>query len=246
MSYSKNPTWNSGGSPGVDAPALNNLETQYTEASLSFNPDILAAGFVLTGLVCTKDGTVASKLDVTAGTYYAVQSADSTLRQRKISTTNFTTSVASTTYYFDVNPDGTTSWGTSHSAVTNHLTICTVTTDGSANISTVTDTRTTAINLFNSATGVLQFNGSKVWTAGNDGSGSGLDGDTLRGLAPGNASGNIAVANGTVVTNLNADLLDGNSASAFAAVAPAGVKVYVQQTTPASPNTYDVWIKTTF
>ena len=40
---------------------------------------------------------------------------------------------------------------------------------------------------------------------------------TLKGYVPGNASGNIAVSNGTVCTGLNADKLDGNDASAFAA-----------------------------
>lgn len=50
---------------------------------------------------------------------------------------------------------------------------------------------------------------NKIWHAGNDGSGSGLDADTVDGLQPGNSSGNIAVANGTVVTDLNADNLDG-------------------------------------
>lgn len=218
MSYTKNPTWNSGGAPGIDAGALNNSETQYQEASLSFNPDILTAGFVLSGLVCTKDGSVASKLDVTTGSYYAVQSADSTLRQRTISATNFTTSTPSTTYFLDVNPDGTTSWGTSHSGVSNHLTICSVTTDGSANISTVTDTRPTVINLFANAIGALQFKGNTLWHAGNDGSGSGLDADLLDGKNSGHASGNIPIADGTVCTNLNADLLDGNSSSAFAVV----------------------------
>ncbi len=39
---------------------------------------------------------------------------------------------------------------------------------------------------------------------------------TLRGLAPGNASGNIPVSNNTVCTGLNADKVDGNDASAFA------------------------------
>ena len=39
---------------------------------------------------------------------------------------------------------------------------------------------------------------------------------TLKGYVPGNASGNIAVSNGTVCTGLNADKLDGNDASAFA------------------------------
>ncbi|MBP2656013.1 MAG: hypothetical protein H6Q73_3582 [Firmicutes bacterium] len=43
-----------------------------------------------------------------------------------------------------------------------------------------------------------------------------VDAGTVVGLSVGNASGNIPKSNGTVNTNLNADLLDGNEASAFA------------------------------
>ena len=56
----------------------------------------------------------------------------------------------------------------------------------------------------------------KLWGENNDGAGSGLDADLLDGLQSGNASGNIPISNGTVNTNLNADLLDGQHASAFA------------------------------
>ncbi len=44
-----------------------------------------------------------------------------------------------------------------------------------------------------------------------------VDAGTLKGLSPGNASGNIPVSNGTVNINLNADKVDGLDASAFAA-----------------------------
>jgi hypothetical protein len=44
-----------------------------------------------------------------------------------------------------------------------------------------------------------------------------VDAQKVAGLSPGNASGNLAVANGTLCVNLNADKLDGNDASAFAA-----------------------------
>ncbi|TCL76808.1 hypothetical protein EDC14_100190 [Hydrogenispora ethanolica] len=44
-----------------------------------------------------------------------------------------------------------------------------------------------------------------------------VDAQKVAGLSPGNASGNIPVSNGTLNTNLNADKLDGNDASAFAA-----------------------------
>jgi hypothetical protein len=57
---------------------------------------------------------------------------------------------------------------------------------------------------------------STFWHSTNDGSGSGLDADTLRGYLPGNSSGNIPLSNGVVNTNLNADLLDGFQAAAFA------------------------------
>lgn len=40
--------------------------------------------------------------------------------------------------------------------------------------------------------------------------------EQLGGNSPGNASGNIPISNGTVCTNLNADKLDGQDASAFA------------------------------
>lgn len=39
----------------------------------------------------------------------------------------------------------------------------------------------------------------------------------LRGLVPGNANGNIPISNGTVNTNLNADMVDGKDATYFAA-----------------------------
>lgn len=55
----------------------------------------------------------------------------------------------------------------------------------------------------------------KVWTAENDGAGSGLDADLLDGKTASNASGDIPISNGTVNANLNADLLDGFSAGSF-------------------------------
>lgn len=61
----------------------------------------------------------------------------------------------------------------------------------------------------------FKYNGNTVWHSGNDGSGSGLDADTVDGLITGNASGNIPISNGTLNTNLNADKLDGMDASSF-------------------------------
>lgn len=59
----------------------------------------------------------------------------------------------------------------------------------------------------------ITFKNNKVWHAGNDGSGSGLDADLLDGKHAGNASGNVPVSNGTLNINLNADLLDGKHLS---------------------------------
>jgi len=49
-----------------------------------------------------------------------------------------------------------------------------------------------------------------------DGAGSGLDADLLDGKQSGNSSGQIPVSNGTRCVNLNADMVDGKHASAFA------------------------------
>src|SRR5579859_189004 len=157
MAYTPNPTWNSGAAPGIDAPALNHIETQYTEASASYEASLFTP-FVLTGFVCTKDGTTPNQLDVTQGTSYIKQS-DSTLRRR---TSNgapgpFTTSVVNTTYYLDHNPDGTFSWGTAHSGQANYLPLCQVTTDSSGNIATVTDTRTTFTSFLANIIGTLNL-----------------------------------------------------------------------------------------
>ena len=138
----------------------NNIEAMYLAAALLFGPDLLAP-FVLSGGVCTKDGGNPKQLDVTQCVYYAKQATDSvanTIYKRTViaSITNqFLTVTASTTYFLDYNPDGTTSWGTAHSAVANYVPICSVTTDGSGNINVVTDARPLNIQLFPSASGPL-------------------------------------------------------------------------------------------
>lgn len=53
----------------------------------------------------------------------------------------------------------------------------------------------------------------KIWNGLNDGAGSGMDTDFLRGIAPGNSSGNIPVANGSVVNNLNSEMVGGKFAN---------------------------------
>jgi hypothetical protein len=63
----------------------------------------------------------------------------------------------------------------------------------------------------------------------------------LGGLISGNASGNIPISNGTVNTNLNADLLDGYHGTADPSAAP-GANVYLRSN--ASGYTYTGWINT--
>ena len=163
MPYTKT-TWTNG-STALSSANMNNLETQFQEASNSFEQDIVAP-FVFSGLVATKDGTTATQLDVTAGVAFLIQT-DSTLRRRApTSSTQSTSGHPSTVLYLDLNPDGTWSFGTSHSGVTNYLPIAQVTTDGSSNISTVTDERNLTLNFFNGMAGsTYQVNGVNLVTA---------------------------------------------------------------------------------
>lgn len=147
-------TWTNGVTP-VNQTNMSNLETQYAEAVLSYNQDFFGAGWVLTGLVASKDGTIANQLDVTAGAAYLLQSSDSTFRRRSPISSTQTTSTPTTTYYLYLQPDGSWYWSTANSPATSSLFIAQVTTDGSGNISTVTDKRTMGFTLFHAMTGAI-------------------------------------------------------------------------------------------
>jgi hypothetical protein len=144
MPYTKT-TWNEGAAPGISAAELNRMETQYDESVQSY-PVGLFDPFVLSGCTAVKNGSIANQLDFTGGTAYPKQT-DNTLRKRNPASTTFTTSVASTTYYLDLNPDGTLSWGTAHSAQANYIALYQVTTDASGNILAVTDVAQRQANL---------------------------------------------------------------------------------------------------
>jgi hypothetical protein len=73
-----------------------------------------------------------------------------------------------------------------------------------------------------------------VWHSGNDGSGSGLDADTVDGLQTGNSTGQIPVSNGAVCTNLNADLFDDLSSNGFLRLGGGITQTYVS---PGGVNT---------
>lgn len=157
--------WNNGTTP-LSAAHLNNLETEYFESTNSFQQNLLQP-FVFSGLAATKDGTVNNQLDVTAGVAFLIQT-DNTVRYRSTSASTpgqFTTSAISAVYFLDLNPDGTWSFATSHSAQANYLSVAQVTTDASGNISTVTDERVTTINFFSGALATgMSINGNAVVT----------------------------------------------------------------------------------
>jgi len=133
-------TWT--GTTGINITRLNNGETQAQTALNGINPD-LSGPFVLSGITCTKDGTTANQLDIASGTAYVTMS-DGTVGKIAVGAdTSHTTSAISSTYYLFLKNDGTWQWSTTSTGPTNSLPICQATTDGSGNISTVTDVRHT-------------------------------------------------------------------------------------------------------
>jgi hypothetical protein len=131
---------------------LNNLETQASIATHGFGPDLLTP-FVLSGITCTKDGTTATQLDIASGRAY-VKLSDNTVGLIVVGADNtHVTATPSSTYHLYLQPDGTWYWSTSNSPAANSLHICDVPTDGSGNISSVTDQRTLNTSLLSGAAG---------------------------------------------------------------------------------------------
>lgn len=219
--YSKN-TWTQNVTP-LDATHMNHLETQYDSAVASLNQDVLSP-LILFGCTATKDGSVASQLDLAAGVAYLKQS-DNSLARISVAAQSFTTSSPSTTYYLDAQPDGTLSWGTAHSAQANYLSLCSVTTDSSANIGTVTDTRTLSTTFLSSMAGTLTLptvgilkisagttliqlassQTSKVWQIQANTDGSIQFRDSTDGVTPLRlySGGNMQIGNGSWTNSLN-------------------------------------------
>src|SRR5258706_3380997 len=171
-------TMNNGGAPGIDAGFLNTIQTQYDVATNSIEQHLLKP-FVLFGGQGTIHGGLTKQMDVSQCIYFP-QQTDNTLRARLVNATFFTTVTASTTYFLDYNPDGTTSFATTHSGVANFVPIASITTDGSGNIAVITDVRPTAVNLFPAFVGAPAFAGTPLaligthntavglrWSAGN-------------------------------------------------------------------------------
>lgn len=149
------------GTTALNQTRMNNLEGQSKVALASLNPDHITAAFVESGLTAVKDATTATTLDVMTGVAWLIMT-DGTLAKISCPQTTFTTVTINTTYYLDLNPDGSWSWATSHSAQANYLPICQVTTDGSGNISGVTDKRPTTISQWQNATAALYGGGSQT------------------------------------------------------------------------------------
>ena len=134
----------------MNATLGNAMQTQALDALSGLNPDLFTA-FVLSGITCTKDGTIANQLDIAAGRAYVTQT-DGTLALIVVAADNtHTTSALSSTYHLYLQPDGTWYWNTANSPATNSLHICDVTTDGSGNINVVTDQRPLTTSLLSGA-----------------------------------------------------------------------------------------------
>jgi hypothetical protein len=187
----------------VDGSQISNFNGTTTSYVNAVFADLFGnTSVVLSGGVATKNGTVPNQLDVTAANVYFAggQHVNFPASQNG----QFTTSTPNTTYYLDYNSDGTTSWGTSHSVKSGYVTICQVTTDGSGNISTVTDKRPTAVNLLSGATGSIKTKNNTL----DDGTGKAtFAGQITSQVATGTSP--FSVSSTTVNTNLNADMVDG-------------------------------------
>jgi hypothetical protein len=147
----------------VATPALGNspiggsVATSSTPAN-AFEQDLFSPPFVYTGLIPTPVGITSPKqMNVSAGVAFLRQ-ADSSLGRVAPAMSTWYTAVASTTYFLDLNPDGSWSWSTSHSSFANYLTIAIVTTDGSGNISGITDAAASTISMLSAFTGIIQSN----------------------------------------------------------------------------------------
>lgn len=123
---------------------------------LPYAKDLFTSSFVYSGLVATKDGTNAKQVDVSAGIVYILQT-DGSLRRLSIAAYTAQIAFPNTTYYLDLNPDGTFSWAGTHSTQANYIPICTVTSDASSNVSTIIDSRPLTINFLNSAAGAINM-----------------------------------------------------------------------------------------
>lgn len=140
------------GTTPMNATWGNNAQTQAGVALASFNPDLLSP-YVESGITCVKDGVTANQLDIASGRAYLTMTDGTVSRIDVVTDNTHTTSGATTTWHLYLQPDGTWYWSTSNAPQANSLHICDVATDGSGNISTVTDQRTINPTMFGGIAG---------------------------------------------------------------------------------------------
>jgi len=146
---------------------------------------------LLSGGKATKDATTANQVDVTAADVYFASGQHKDFPASTAA--QYTTSAVSSTYYLDYNPDGTTTWGTAHSVQSGYATICTVASDASGNIATITDTRPLITVL---------LGGKGVLTQSQIGAANGVAGLDANKQVPANALGNVPPVNAATTTAL--------------------------------------------
>jgi hypothetical protein len=130
---------------------MNHLETQTSVAMHGFNPDEIGAGFVYSG--CAVTGTVGTTtVNIASGVVYTVMT-DGTVGRITVGATTQTTSALSSTYHLYVQPDGTFYWSTSNTPAANSINLANVATNGSGQISSITDNRSFSFSLYSGAAG---------------------------------------------------------------------------------------------
>lgn len=117
----------------IDGMVIAQLPGGYVRASEQLN-----AGYVVSGGTAVKDDTNLSQLNYAYATAYLKQ-IDGSYLVKTTTPANFFTSYYNSTYYLDLNPDGTYSWGIVHSSQVNYLPILEVTTNGTGQILAITD-----------------------------------------------------------------------------------------------------------
>jgi hypothetical protein len=175
MAYTKNdPAWVNGGAPGISAERLNHLETQYDEAKA----DLDAKMHETTGHKHTGAAGDAPRIDPTTGlTYVPVNKAGDTMTGG-LTTTGLTVRTAGNAGINLGRTDGVSStpFIDFHSGAT--------AVDRDARIIASGGTGVNDGGTLNVDAAAFTVNGNTVWHAGNDGAGSGLDADTVRGYVP--------------------------------------------------------------
>ncbi len=103
--------------------------------------DFVGTSFVVSGFDSSIDTITTNKINVTNGVAILKQASGSAYTIEK-SSNSFVASLAGATYYLYLNSDGSWDWDTSATTDPNGLLLCTVTTDSTGAITSLTDGRT--------------------------------------------------------------------------------------------------------